>query len=111
MLFSNSVPCYLEKFSTIFEELQCFYFKFEIISYSINQEKKDLFEKKKEEDIIEKKKKEELIKKIRELEKIPIPRNKGYDPTETSNFEVKNIFYQIIKQWDMDYQKNYLYLN
>lgn len=29
------------------------------------------------------KKRKELIAKIRELEKIPIPRTRAYDPTET----------------------------
>ena len=40
--------------------------------------------KKKEEDEVEHKKKEELIRKIREIQKQPKERTKGYDPTETS---------------------------
>ncbi len=39
---------------------------------------------KKQEDEIEMMKKKELIAKIRELEKIPVPRTKAFDPTETS---------------------------
>ena len=31
-------------------------------------------------------KKEELIRQIRELEKIPIVRTKGFDPTETGGY-------------------------
>jgi len=38
---------------------------------------------KKAEDEIEMMKKKELIAKIRELEKIPVPRTKAFDPTET----------------------------
>ncbi len=33
---------------------------------------------------MERKKREELIRQIRELERIPIVRTKGFDPTETS---------------------------
>ncbi len=40
-------------------------------------------QRKKEEDLIEQRKRDELIRQIRELEKIPIVRTKGYDPTET----------------------------
>lgn len=40
--------------------------------------------KKKEEEEVERKKKEELIRKIREIQKQPKERTKGYDPTETS---------------------------
>lgn len=40
-------------------------------------------QRKKEEDAIEQQKREELIRQIRELEKIPIVRTKGFDPTET----------------------------
>lgn len=42
-----------------------------------------MMQRKKMEDEIEQKKKEELIRQIRELEKIPIVRTKGFDPTET----------------------------
>lgn len=40
--------------------------------------------KKQDEEAIEHAKKVELIRQIRELEKIPIQRTKGFDPTETS---------------------------
>ena len=48
--------------------------------------------KKKEEDEVERKKKEELIKAIKEIQKQPKERNKGFDPTETSFFFIlKNL--------------------
>lgn len=34
--------------------------------------------------MIEQRKREELIRQIRELERVPIVRTKGFDPTETS---------------------------
>jgi len=49
----------------------------------INKEITEMMQRKKMEDEIEQKKKEELIRQIRELEKIPIVRTKGFDPTET----------------------------
>lgn len=49
----------------------------------INKEITEMMQRKKMEDEIEQRKKEELIRQIRELEKIPIVRTKGYDPTET----------------------------
>lgn len=39
---------------------------------------------KREEDALDLARKEELIRQIRELEKIPIVRTTGYDPTETA---------------------------
>ncbi len=42
-----------------------------------------MLEKKKEEEEVERKKREELIRLIRELERQPKKRTKGYDPTET----------------------------
>jgi hypothetical protein len=48
----------------------------------------ELLTKKKEEDEVELKKKEDLIRKIREIQKQPKERTKGYDPTETSFFEL-----------------------
>ena len=42
---------------------------------------------KKQEIEIEMSKKKELIAKIRELEKIPIPRTRAYDPTETGKYD------------------------
>ena len=40
-------------------------------------------ERKKEEDLVEQKKREELIRKIRDLDRAPKERTKGFDPTET----------------------------
>jgi len=44
-----------------------------------------MIEKKRIEKIVEKKKRDSLIRQIREAERQPIKRTKGYDPTETSN--------------------------
>lgn len=52
----------------------------------INKEINDALQRKKLEDEIEMKKKQELIMQIRELEKIPIVRTKGFDPTEAGGF-------------------------
>ena len=60
MLFSSSVPCYLEKiFYPIFEELWCFYYKFEIIIYSFIEliRKKKIYLRKKKKKILSKKRK------------------------------------------------------
>lgn len=46
--------------------------------------------KRKEEDLAELRKKEELIRQIRELEKIPIIRTQGFDPTETAGHGLLN---------------------
>ena len=45
---------------------------------------------------IEMAKRKELIAKIRELEKIPVPRNKAFDPTETGNIK---IFADLRRPW------------
>lgn len=50
----------------------------------IHQEIHDALVKRREEDLAELKKREELIRQIRELEKIPIVRTQGFDPTETA---------------------------
>ena len=42
--------------------------------------------RKKEEEEIEHARRQELIKQIRELEKIPIVRTKGFDPTEAGGY-------------------------
>lgn len=49
----------------------------------VNKELTEAMQRKKEEDAINQRRKEELIRQIRELEKIPIVRTKGFDPTET----------------------------
>merc|ERR1711935_442776 len=48
----------------------------------IHKEISEALQRKKEEDVFEMNRKQELIKQIRELEKIPIIRTKGFDPTE-----------------------------
>ena len=46
--------------------------------------------RRKDEDAAELRRKEELIRQIRELEKIPIVRTQGFDPTETAGFGLLN---------------------
>ncbi len=46
-------------------------------------EYKDLILKAQEEDKIEEERRKDIIRQIRELERLPIKRTKGYDPTET----------------------------
>ena len=48
----------------------------------INREITEALQRKKDEEAAEHKRKQELIRQIRELEKIPIVRTKGFDPTE-----------------------------
>ncbi len=48
----------------------------------INKEITEALQRKREEEEIEHRRKQELIRQIRELEKIPIVRTKGFDPTE-----------------------------
>ena len=50
----------------------------------IHAEITEALERKREEDALELARKEELIRQIRELEKIPIVRTTGFDPTETA---------------------------
>lgn len=52
----------------------------------ISKEINDALQRKKLEDEIEMRKKQELIMQIRELEKIPIVRTKGFDPTEAGGY-------------------------
>jgi len=52
----------------------------------INKDITDMLKRKKEEEEVEQLKKHELIMQIRELEKIPIIRTKGFDPTEAGGF-------------------------
>jgi hypothetical protein len=52
----------------------------------IHKEVNDALKRKKEEEEIEMRRRQELIKQIRELEKIPIVRTKGFDPTEAGGF-------------------------
>jgi len=49
----------------------------------VNRELNEAMQRKKEEDAIEQRRRDELIRQIRELEKIPIVRTKGFDPTES----------------------------
>jgi len=48
----------------------------------MHKEISDALQRKKDEDEVEMRRKQELIRQIRELEKIPIQRTKGFDPTE-----------------------------
>ena len=48
----------------------------------IRKEIQDALQRKKEEEEVEYKRRQELIRQVRELEKIPIVRTKGFDPTE-----------------------------
>ena len=50
----------------------------------MHQEITEALQRKKDEDAIELARKEELIRQIRELEKIPLARTAGFDPTETA---------------------------
>ena len=52
----------------------------------INKEITEALQRKREEEEHERAKREELIRQIRELEKIPIQRTKGFDPTETAGY-------------------------
>ena len=52
----------------------------------VNKDLSEALQRRKEEDEIEMRKKEELIRQIRELERVPIVRTKGFDPTETAGF-------------------------
>lgn len=52
----------------------------------VNKELQEAFQRKKEEDEIEMQKKQELIRQIREMEKIPISRTSGFDPTEVAGY-------------------------
>jgi len=47
------------------------------------RELKDAAQRRKDELAVEQARRNELIRQIRELEKIPIQRTKGFDPTET----------------------------
>lgn len=48
----------------------------------INKEISEALKRKRDEEENEHRKRQELIRQIRELEKIPIVRTKGFDPTE-----------------------------
>lgn len=50
----------------------------------VNQELQDAFQRKKEEEALDLERKQELIRQIRELEKIPLVRSTGFDPTESA---------------------------
>jgi hypothetical protein len=56
----------------------------------VHQEINEALERKKEEELAELRKREELIRQIRELEKIPIVRTQGFDPTETAGHGLLN---------------------
>lgn len=50
----------------------------------VHRDLQEALKKKQDEEAVELAKKTELIRQIRELEKIPIQRTKGFDPTEAS---------------------------
>lgn len=52
----------------------------------VNKELTEALQRRKEEEEAESRKREELIRQIRELERIPIVRTKGFDPTEAGGF-------------------------
>ena len=52
----------------------------------VNKELTEALQRRKEEEEIEQRRREELIRQIRELERIPIVRTKGFDPTETGGY-------------------------
>jgi len=52
----------------------------------ISKEIAEALKRKKDEEEFEHRRKQELIRQIRELEKIPIVRTKGFDPTETGGY-------------------------
>lgn len=54
----------------------------------ISKEIAEALKRKKDEEDFEHKRKQELIRQIRELEKIPIVRTKGFDPTETAGYGI-----------------------
>lgn len=56
----------------------------------VHQEISQALQRRKEEDAAELRKREELIRQIRELEKIPIVRTQGFDPTETAGHGLLN---------------------
>ena len=51
----------------------------------VKRELDEGFKRRKDEDAHELRKREELIRQIREIEKIPIQRTKGFDPTEAGS--------------------------
>ena len=52
----------------------------------ISKEIAEALKRKRDEEEFEHRRKQELIRQIRELEKIPIVRTKGFDPTETAGY-------------------------
>ena len=71
----------------------------------IHQETSEALQWKKEEDALELARKEELIRQIWELEKIPIVRTTGYDPTETAGHGLLNeMSLAELREW-LEYEK------
>lgn len=52
----------------------------------VNKELAEALQRRKEEEEAEQRKRDELIRQIRELERVPIVRTKGFDPTETGGY-------------------------
>ena len=57
----------------------------------MHKEISDALQRKKDEEEVEMRRKQELIRQIRELEKIPIQRTKGFDPTVERTHYLKNL--------------------
>ena len=56
------------------------------IKEELQREIQEAIARRKEEDVIEKAKRDELIRQIREIERQPMSRTKGYDPTEVMGY-------------------------
>jgi hypothetical protein len=71
----------------------------------VHQEITQALERRKEEDAAELRKREELIRQIRELEKIPIVRTQGFDPTETAGHGLLNEMSMAELRERLEYEK------
>jgi len=71
-------------------------------------EYKDSVLKAREEKRIEDEKKKEIIRQIRELEKIPIKRTKGFDPTETAGHGILEEMSLVELRERLDQQKKFM---
>jgi hypothetical protein len=71
----------------------------------VHQDITQALERRKEEDAAELRKREELIRQIRELEKIPIVRTQGFDPTETAGHGLLNEMSMAELRERLEYEK------
>lgn len=72
------------------DEVERFKLKNKEVRDQIHEEISQALARRREEDEAELRKREELIRQIRELEKIPIVRTQGFDPTETAGHGLLN---------------------